>query len=75
MIWKHSKKGNSIISLEISLDALAKKRSVLPMDSFGGLLVVSLCKIMDTVHYPLHPAPRLLEEHYELENWGQSARN
>ena len=39
------------------------------------LLAVSLCKIMDTVRYPLHPAPRLVEEHYGLENWGQSARN
>ena len=33
MIWKHSKNDNSIIS---SLDAPATKRSVLPMDSFGG---------------------------------------
>ena len=30
------------------------------------LLAVSLCKIMDTVRYPLHPAPRLLKEHYGL---------
>ena len=39
------------------------------------LSAVSLCKIMDTVRYPLHPAPQLLKEHYgsickELElNW------
>jgi len=36
MIWKHSKNDNSIISLEIWLDAQATKQSVLPMDSFGG---------------------------------------
>ena len=36
MIWKHSKNDDLIISSEMSLDALAMKRSVLPMDSFGG---------------------------------------
>ena len=30
------------------------------------LLAVSHCKIMDSVRYPLHPAPRLLKEHYGL---------
>ena len=30
------------------------------------LLAVSLCEIMDKVRYPLHPAPRLLKEHYGL---------
>ena len=35
MIWKHSKNDNSIISLEMWLDAPATKQSVLPMD-FGG---------------------------------------
>ena len=39
------------------------------------LLAVSNCKIMDTVHYPLHPALWLLSEHYGLGNWGESARN
>ena len=39
------------------------------------LLAASHCKIMDTVCHPLHPALRLLKEHYGLENWGQSARN
>ena len=29
-------------------------------------LAVSLCKIMDKVRYPLHPAPRLLKELYGL---------
>ena len=28
------------------------------------LLAISLCKIMDTVRCPQHPAPRLLKEHY-----------
>ena len=44
MIWKHSNNDYSIISSEISLEALATKRSVLSMDSFGRLLAVSLCK-------------------------------
>ena len=60
-IWKHFKNDNSIISSEMSLDAPATKGA-------WTLLAVSLCKIMDTVRYPLHPAPRLLEEHYGLEN-------
>ena len=38
------------------------------------LLAVSLCKIIDTICYPLHPAPSLLKEHYWFENWGQSPR-
>ena len=28
--------------------------------------MVSLCKIMDKVRCPLHPAPQLLKEHYGL---------
>ena len=32
------------------------------------LLAVSHCKIMDTVRHRLHPALRLLKEHYGFEN-------
>ena len=35
-IWKHSKNDNLIISSEMSLDAPATKRAVLPMDSFSS---------------------------------------
>ena len=36
MTWKRSKNDDLTISSEMSVDALAKKRLVLPMDSFGG---------------------------------------
>ena len=36
MIWKHSKNDNSIISSEMSLDAPATKRAVLPIYSFSS---------------------------------------
>ena len=36
MILKHSKDDKSILSSEMSLDAPATKRLVLPMDSFGS---------------------------------------
>ena len=52
-IWKHSKNDDLIISSEMSLDVPATKRSVLRWT----LLAVSLCKIMDTVNYPLPSAP------------------
>ena len=67
MIWKRSKIDDLIISSEMSIDAPAMQK--------WTLLAVSLCKTMDTIHYPLYPAPRLLKELYGLENWGQSARN
>ena len=38
MIWKHSKNDELIFSSEMSLDVLATKLLVLPMDSFGGQL-------------------------------------
>ena len=73
IIWRHSKNDNSIIYSENYVTRCTGHEMISYSD--GLFLAVSFCKIMDTVRYPLHPAPWLLEEHYGLENWGQSARN
>jgi len=72
MIWKHSKNDNSIISLEKGTWCIVYET----ISSSDGLFWRSASvKSWIRVCHPLHPAPRLLKEHYGLENWSQSARN
>ena len=59
MFWICLKAKQTIIFTEISLNAPAIHETIRSSNA-KILLVVSHCKIMDTVGHPLHPAAPLL---------------